>query len=87
VVGNGTGSREMAQRVSAAVRPLEVVLVQEHRTSELARARYLAEHPPRGWRRLIPRGLRTPDEPYDDLVAVILGENWWAATCEQPNRC
>jgi hypothetical protein len=48
--------------------------VDEHGTTLRARARYFTDHPPRGWRRLIPRSLQTPPEPYDDYVAVLLAE-------------
>ena len=41
------------------------------------RRRYLQEHR-RGWRRLLPLGLQAPPEPYDDYVAVVLGERFFA---------
>jgi hypothetical protein len=72
VVGNGTGSR----RILTALRNagFDVEEVDETGTSAMARARYLREHPAKGWRRLIPMGLRYPDEPYDDYVALILAQ-------------
>ncbi|MDR3707604.1 MAG: hypothetical protein P4L33_04845 [Capsulimonadaceae bacterium] len=78
VVGDGTGSRRVADSLSAAFAPVKICLVNEHATSEAARARYCLVHPPRGWRRFLPRGLRVPEEPYDDYVAVILAERWLA---------
>ncbi|MDR7485847.1 MAG: hypothetical protein QN187_11010 [Armatimonadota bacterium] len=73
VVGNRTGSADvMASLREVATVPLR--LVEEAGTTLRARARYFAEHPPRGWRRLIPLGLQTPPEPYDDYVAVLLAE-------------
>jgi RNase H-fold protein (predicted Holliday junction resolvase) len=76
VMGDGTGSAAAAERLTAVV-GVPVERVDERHTSEAARARWLADHPARGLRRLLPAGLRTPDTPYDDYVAVILAERWW----------
>jgi hypothetical protein len=77
LVGDGTG----AEAVCVSLRPLEdavpLLKVDEQYTSEEARRLYLAEHPARGWRRLIPSGMRFPEEPYDDYVAIILARRWW----------
>jgi hypothetical protein len=73
VVGDRTGSREVVSAI-VSVTAVPVRSVAEAGTTLLARKRYLTEHPPRGWRRLLPRGLRTPPEPYDDYVAVLLAE-------------
>ncbi|MDR7419950.1 MAG: pre-16S rRNA-processing nuclease YqgF [Armatimonadota bacterium] len=73
VVGDRTGARD-ALAAARGVATVPVVLIGEAGTTLAARARYLREHPPRGWRRLLPRGMRTPPEPYDDYVAVLLAE-------------
>lgn len=73
VVGNRTGSPAVVAALEAAV-ALPVRMVDEAGTTLRARARYFAEHPPRGWRRFVPRGLLIPPEPYDDYVAVLLAE-------------
>jgi RNase H-fold protein (predicted Holliday junction resolvase) len=72
VVGDRTGASE----VVAAAGPLGLPVrrVDEVGTTQRARARYFAEHPPRGWRRLLPLGLLTPPEPYDDYAAVLIAE-------------
>jgi RNase H-fold protein (predicted Holliday junction resolvase) len=73
VIGNRTGGEAVRDAVRrAAGRPIG--LVDEAGTTLRARARYFAEHPPRGWRRFVPRGLLTPPEPYDDYAAVLLAE-------------
>ncbi len=72
VVGNGTGSRPILETLRSA--GLSVEEMDERHTSEEARRLYLRDHPPPGWRRWIPVGLRYPDEPYDDYVALILAE-------------
>ncbi|HET6918215.1 MAG TPA: hypothetical protein VFI46_01990 [Jiangellaceae bacterium] len=73
VIGNRTASSQVAEMLRGIV-PLPVRTVEEAGTTLRARARYFDEHPPEGWRRLIPRGLLTPPEPYDDYAAVLLAE-------------
>lgn len=74
VIGNGTGSKllsEILARIDAQITP---TIVDEAHTSELARKRYLKEHPARGLERMLPGSLRTPRVPVDDYVALILAE-------------
>jgi len=56
---------------------LEIMFVDEHLSSVEGRKRYLLDHPPRGLGRLIPLSLRTPGEPFDDYVAVVLAERFF----------
>ena len=77
IVGSGTGSKPLLQRLESADLGLPIQRVDESHTSEAARTRFVAENPPHGWQRLLPRALRTPDRPYDDYVAVILAERYW----------
>ena len=77
--GRGTGSKPILRALEAAGLPLPIMLVDEAYTSEAARRRYVLENPARGLERLLPRSLRTPSVPYDDYVAVILAERFWAA--------
>jgi len=78
VLGNRTTARDLSRRLTTSGITAEVTLIEEHRSTEEARRRYFREHPPRGWRRLIPRGLLSPPTPYDDYVAVILAERYLA---------
>lgn len=74
VLGDGTGSgawREPLQRLG-----LTVQVVDERGSTLAARARYWQLLPPRGWRRLLPRGLRLPPRAIDDVVAQLLLERW-----------
>ncbi len=73
VVGDRTGAAEVVRALAGVLR-VPHRLVDEAGTTLRARARYFDEHPPRGWRRLLPRSLQTPSEPYDDYVAVLLAE-------------
>jgi RNase H-fold protein (predicted Holliday junction resolvase) len=77
VIGRGTGAATLQETFSVGTFPVPIFWVDERHTSEAARRRYLAENPPRGWRRLIPRSFRFPEQPYDDYVAIILAERWW----------
>ena len=79
VLGDRTGSKETAEVVRGCLPQVQIHLVDEHRSTEEARKRYFAENPPRGWRRLIPRGLLVPPIPYDDHVAIILAERYLSA--------
>ncbi|MDR7482195.1 MAG: hypothetical protein QN183_04730 [Armatimonadota bacterium] len=73
VIGDRTGAAVVARMV-AGILTVPQRLVDEAGTTLRARFRYFAEHPPRGWRRLIPRGLQIPPRAYDDYVAVLLAE-------------
>ena len=72
LVGASTGSQRVLKllRESFPERTWEVV--EERETTLLARELYFRYHPPRGWRRLLPKGLRVPPEPYDDYAALAL---------------
>lgn len=75
-LGRGTNSR----RVRAALEDfrLPIHYVDEYETSRMARALYFAEHPPRGWRRLIPLGLQLPGRPIDDYAAILIARRFLA---------
>lgn len=74
VVGGATGSAEVSRELEALGIPVH--LLDEAGTTLAARDRYFQDHPPRGFWRLVPRSLRTPREPYDDYVAVLLAERF-----------
>jgi hypothetical protein len=73
VLGNGTGHRDWRIQLEA---DLAVAVVEEGHTTLAARARYWELEPPRGWRRLLPEGLRLPPRHWDDVVAQLLVERW-----------
>ncbi len=72
LLGNRTGSRDVRARLSHLTVPCAVA--EERGTTLAARRRYFRDHPPRGWRRLLPRSLQVPWEPYDDYAAIVLAE-------------
>ena len=86
VLGDRTAADEVRDAVERACPDLQVTLVDEHLTSQAARSRFLDDHPPRGLGRLIPRGLRSPAEPYDDYAAVVLAERYWEQATSNERR-
>ena len=74
IMGNGTTSADAKKRVE--VLGVSVTLVDEYRTTDAAKCAYWEAHPPRGWRRLMPRGMLVPPVPVDDFVAVILAQRF-----------
>jgi hypothetical protein len=82
VVGNSTGSSAVVNALGD-LGGVPVTRVDETGTTLLARSRFFADRPRRGWRRLIPISLQTPPEPYDDYVAILLAER--ALGARSPN--
>jgi RNase H-fold protein (predicted Holliday junction resolvase) len=76
VVGDRTAAAEVRRAVEQALPGVPVSLAPEEGTTLLARRRYFQDHPPRGWRRLVPLSLQVPPEPYDDYAAVVLLERF-----------
>lgn len=73
VLGNGTGHRAWRRQLAPL---LNVALVEEHGSTLAARERFWRLEPARGWRRLLPAGLRQPPRDWDDVVAQLLLERW-----------
>ncbi len=71
VIGDGTGSGPWRRRLEPL---LPVELVDERGTTLAARRRYWELFPARGWRQLLPVGLRQPPCDWDDVVAQLLLE-------------
>lgn len=77
LVGDRTGSKEIVRLIATALRDVPLTLVAETGTTLDARKRYFRDHPPRGWRRLLPMTLQVPSRPYDDYAAVVLAERFF----------
>jgi RNase H-fold protein (predicted Holliday junction resolvase) len=75
-LGGGTNVGPIRRALGGAGLPVE--LVDEHETTLEARTLYFADNPPRGWRRLLPRGLLLPPGPIDDYAAVLIARRWLA---------
>lgn len=74
VMGDGTGARNLARAISKEPGFPPVELVDERNSTLQARNLYFQQNPPRGWKRLMPRGLQTPNCAIDDFAAVILAK-------------
>lgn len=75
-VGTGTNARTLATDLAGLGVPL--TYVDERETTLRARSLYFADHPPRGWRRLIPLGMQLPPRPIDDYAAVLIARRYLA---------
>ena len=73
-IGEGTNATDVAAMVTAVGLPH--AFVDERETTLQARARFFQDHPPRGWRRLVPRGMLLPDRPVDDYAALLIAERY-----------
>jgi RNase H-fold protein (predicted Holliday junction resolvase) len=77
-LGCGTNSSHVAAILSSL--GLRHALVDEHETTLRARGRFFRDHPPRGWKRLVPRGMLLPDRPVDDYAALLIAERYLSDT-------
>ena len=77
-IGRGTNAGAVADVVRSM--GVDFELVDERETSLLARARFFRDHPPRGWRRVVPRGMLLPDRPIDDYAALLIAERFLKAS-------
>jgi RNase H-fold protein (predicted Holliday junction resolvase) len=75
-IGRGTNGRAVRRLVERFGVP--IFWVDEFETTRAARSLYFVEHPPRGWRRLIPIGLQTPGRPVDDYAAIVIARRFLA---------
>jgi hypothetical protein len=79
--GDGTGSGPWQPWLRERTR---LILVPEAGTTLAARQRYWQLEPARGWRRLLPEGLRLPPRDVDDVVAQLLLERQLNQTLVRP---
>ncbi|HEY1429483.1 MAG TPA: hypothetical protein VGF18_07910, partial [Candidatus Tumulicola sp.] len=63
-LGRGTNAKPVAAALEGLGPPIR--WVDEHETTRWARELYFEEHPPRGWRRFVPKGMLVPGRPIDD---------------------
>jgi RNase H-fold protein (predicted Holliday junction resolvase) len=73
-LGGGTNSAVVSAIIGDL--GLHYELVDERETTLRARGRFFCDHPPRGWKRLIPRGMLLPDRPIDDYAALLIAERY-----------
>ncbi len=73
----GAGAVQVLERLLSERKIDRLESVDEHNSSLEARARYWQDHPPAGWRRFVPEGLRVPPCAIDDYAAIILAERYF----------
>lgn len=76
VMGNGTTSKKAGRTAAAALPEVQLIVVDEYRTTDAARVEYWKINKPKGWRKLLPQGLLVPPEPVDDIAAMILARRY-----------
>lgn len=76
-LGRGTNAKPVAAALAALGLP--ICWVNEYETTRHARELFFTDHPPRGWHRLLPRGLQVPDRPIDDYAAILIGRRYLGA--------
>jgi RNase H-fold protein (predicted Holliday junction resolvase) len=73
IMGNQTTSKEWKRRLINNLNlSIDIILVDEKNSTVEARQKYWEIYPPQGLTKLIPKGLRIPPRPVDDIVALIL---------------
>jgi RNase H-fold protein (predicted Holliday junction resolvase) len=73
-VGRGTNGAAVIRALEGLGVPVHAV--DEYETTRFARGLYFAEHPPAGWRKLLPLGLQVPPRPIDDYAAILIARRY-----------
>lgn len=76
VMGNGTSSKKKYDLLKREFIDIDIVLINEYRTTDEARKLYFQENPPKGWKKLIPLGMQVPPVPVDDYAAIVIGRKY-----------
>lgn len=77
IIGNKGAGKLIREEIEGRnLRSVSILEADEHRSSEEGRKLYWTEHPPRGWKRIIPQSFLIPPEPWDDWAAVVIGRRW-----------
>ena len=77
VMGDQTTSKMWKQKLTDILpESLSIIQVNERYSTLEARDRYWQIYPPKGLTCLIPKGMRTPPRPIDDIVAIVLIERY-----------
>ncbi len=77
VMGDQTTSKTWQKQLKEQLlQPLNIIMVDERYTTLEARDRYWQMYPPQGLFKLLPKGMRNPPRPIDDIVAILLIERY-----------
>ena len=81
LLGNGTSSKQWQPSLR---RLASVDVVEEQGTTLRARERYWQLWPAKGWRQMLPRGLRLPPGELDAVAALVMVEDHLGHQCQWP---
>jgi RNase H-fold protein (predicted Holliday junction resolvase) len=76
VMGDQTASKQWKSQLQSNFSDLRIITVDERYSSEEARQRFWQIYPAQGLMKLVPLGMRSPNRPIDDIVAIILIERY-----------
>lgn len=85
VLGDGTCSDVLMRALKEASLPCRIVCVDERGTTLEARELYWRLHRPRLWQLFLPRSMRVPPRPLDDLAAWAIAMRGVDATAVIPS--
>ena len=77
VIGDGTKSDNVCDIFKKLFSNGTIVKVNERNTTFEARKKYFVENPPKGFWKLIPITMQSPDRPIDDYAAWMIGEKYF----------
>ncbi len=78
VMGNQTTSKQWKKQLeNELLITVPITLIDERNSTLEARDRYWEMYPPQGLMRLLPKGMRNPPRPIDDIVAILLIERYF----------
>ncbi len=87
VMGDQTTAKQWKQQLyQELTAALNIILVDERYTTLKARDRYWQMYPPKGLTKLLPKGMRQPPRPIDDIVAILLIERYLNRLTESAMR-
>ena len=78
LLGDATHSATLRRALAETFPQVPLEVVNEFNTSVRAKARFVADNPAPGWRRLLPPAMRSPEVPYDDYAALLLAEDYFS---------
>ncbi len=76
VMGDQTASKQWKAQLQSTFPDLRIITVDERYSSQEARQRFWQMYPAQGLMKLVPLGMRSPNRPIDDIVAIILIERY-----------
>ncbi len=81
ILGNGTGYKQIQQIISKTLPKSLIIIMDEKNTTYLAKQIYWQHNKPKGWQKVLPKGLRTVPEPLDSYAALAIGIRWLEQNC------